>query len=245
MILSICHRFIKPICLAIPLLAVAWVIFLSVQHYLSDKPHVSESIAPERNPALKQRITGFRFQGFHDGKKVITIKADKFTIEKKKLGFFRLALMNEARLANAFIRIFCEEAPTTPGDSKASSNSRPGQSMSFGHVFSKDSLPPMAVKRVFSVMMAPVRIEVYEGKSLVTAISARTGTIRLRRREILFKGSVKVVSGARVLKTDQLRVIPDRGVLRTDYPFVLKDHENRINGKHLLANLFLNPLVEQ
>jgi len=236
-------RFIKP-CLAIPLLAVVWVIFFSVQHYVSDKPHVSESIAPERHPALRQRIMGFRFQGFHDGKKVITIKADKFTIEKKKLGFFRFGLMNEARLENAFIRIFSEQAPTTARDNKASSNSRPVQTMSFGHVFSKDSLPPMPVKRISSVVMTPVRIELYEGKSLVTAISARTGTIRLRRREILFKGRVEVVSGPRVLKTDQLRVIPDRGVLRTDYPFVLENHGNRINGKHLLANLLLNPLVE-
>jgi len=42
-------------------------------------------------------IRGFTFDGNHEGRRTLSIKADSFIVDKKKIGFFRCGLMNTAK----------------------------------------------------------------------------------------------------------------------------------------------------
>lgn len=54
-------------------------------------------------------IRGFAFNGYHEGRRTLSIKADSFIVDKKKIGFFRCGLMNIAKLNNAVIDIYTTE----------------------------------------------------------------------------------------------------------------------------------------
>ena len=187
-------------------------------------------------------IRGFRYDAAYEGQKTISIMADRFSIDKKKLGFFRFGLMNEARLENASIRIYARaNLPAKKADgshNKASS----GQALTFNNVFSKGTLPSFPIKRVSSILMEPVYVEIHDEQSVVTKISASSAAIRLTKRDILFEGNVRVVSGSRILTTDRLTVIPDNAAMKTDRHFVLNTTEKQLEGNQLTTDIFLKSI---
>lgn len=79
-------------------------------------------------------------------------------------------------------------------------------------------------------MMEPVCAELHDEQSSVTRISAASAVIRLKKRCILFKGNIRVVSGARVLTTSRLSLFPENAVIRTDQHFTLKTPEKELKG---------------
>lgn len=81
-------------------------IILYYHHRASNVENHREDISDYRHPRPQHEIRGFRFDSNHDGKRVISIKADRFSVQKKKLGFFRFGLMNEAILENVFIHLY-------------------------------------------------------------------------------------------------------------------------------------------
>ncbi len=95
-------------CIALLLGTTFWVGFV----YYSNKNRVAQLEArekaslPRRNHAIRHEFKGFQYTGSYEGRKAISIRADKFNIQKKKVGFFRFALMNEARLENAVIHLY-------------------------------------------------------------------------------------------------------------------------------------------
>jgi len=202
---------------------------LSGANYPKKTPHI-------RHPGVVQEIRGFRFAGTHDGREIITIKADKFSIEKKKVGFLRFGLMNEAILKNALIRIYGEEETKVPANNMAEKT----HNVTFKKAFSKDVLAPIFLKQVSCVNISPVRIELYKKDLTVFSISAKSATLRLGKRDILFKGNVRVDSGSRALTTSQLRIQPKSNVLKCDRDFVLMSPGHKRHGKHLKTDIYLN-----
>ena len=59
-------------------------------------------------------IQGFRYTGAFEGRKVISVRADRFLIRKKKIGFLRFGLLNEVRFDNARIDIYGRQKKTPP-----------------------------------------------------------------------------------------------------------------------------------
>ncbi len=111
--------------------------------------------------------------------------------------------------------------------------------MTFKGVFSKDVLPSFKAKKISSIVMEPVCVELHDEKTVVTQISADWATIRLKRRDILFKGDVKVVSGPRVLTTSRLSLFPENAIIRCDQHFILKTPEKELKGERLTSDIFL------
>ena len=187
-------------------------------------------------------IRGFSYDADYKGKRAISIKADRFSIQKKKLGFFRFGLMNEARFENAIIHIY--------GRGRFSGNSRGGshknvkleQNLTFKDAFSRESLPSSPIKRISSIVMEPVYVALHDEQSVVTKISASWASIRLKQRDILFKGNVRVASGPRVLKTARLSMLPEKGVMKTNRGFLLRTPGKELKGNLLSTDIFLNPL---
>jgi hypothetical protein len=87
--------------------------------------------------------------------------------------------------------------------------------------------------------MEPVVVKLRDGATVLTEISADSATIRLREGAILFKKSVRVESGPRVLTTEELSMVPKDGLLRTEQRYVMKTPEKWFAGKGITTNMAL------
>jgi len=207
---------------------IATPLFLYIYDRASNTESAQEESSGYRFPKPRHEIKGFRFDGTSGDKRVITIEADRFRIEKKKVGFFRFAMMNVATLENASVHIF-----------KSVTGPETGADSAFKDAFSKDALPVFSTKRVSSIEMAPVCVALYEGKSVVSRIRADSAIVCLKHRDVLFEGNVKVASGPRSLTTDRLRLLTEKTLLKTEGRFVLKTNKNEERGNKLTADIFL------
>jgi len=243
---------LPPILWVLLAVGIAGPIFFYTHHFVKHPAVDRKEISPVRSPRHRHEIQGFRYAGNLDGKKVISIKADRFSIQKKKLGFFRFGLLNEVRFDNAFVHIYGRIKPVKKtGDPIAHNRpqiargrpqiarGRPQKNLTFNALFTKDSLPSFPVKRISSIVLQPVYVALHDEQSEVSRISAASAVIRLRKKDILFKGNVKVLSGSRVLTTDRLRMLPARAVIETEGPFVMQTPERRLKGQHLTSTIFL------
>jgi hypothetical protein len=270
---------------------VGGLLFAASHHRASYSIHELTDTPNHGNQRVRHEIRGFHYDADYKGKTTISIKADTLSIQKKKLGAFRFALMDEPTFKNAVIHIYGEgrsqknrgnksyEQNEGREDSSLSGEDRPllaAQQVSstemepvggdfstmpgkkldqaqdipesqrgfrFNDIFSEESLPPFPVKRVSSVVLKPITIEVHDEDSVVTKISASSGIIRLKQRDILFKGNVRVISGSQVLTTELLSMLPQEAVLKTDRHFILKTPEKQWNGNRLTTDIFLRPIA--
>jgi hypothetical protein len=202
-------------------------------------------------PRHEVQIRGFQFVGHHEGRRVLAVKADEFTIEKLKLGHFRLNLLNVARLQNGIIDIYgkskeiekrvashatAREAPSPPTGTQGP------ERVTFGHAFLEKSLPSFGVKRVSSITIQPVTVKLHDEKGPLTEISASSGTIRLKTRDLLFEGEVRVLSGPRVLEADSLSFMPRDARLECTGPYALTTSGNTRRGEGFESDIFLRPV---
>lgn len=222
--------------------------YLYYQHLVSTPSQVTQEFDEHRYPEPRVQIKGFQFEGYYEDKRLIKIKADKFTIEKKKLGFFRFGMLNVAKLKDAVIDIYGESTKDAGTPVSKASRQTAGPSnmesqwpsgITFKDVFQKESLPSFQVKRISSILIEPICLNLHDEKSLITQITANTAIIRLKNRDILFTGDARVVSGSRILQTEKLIFLPEKVILRTEMPFSLNTPEKRIEGDHLKIDIFL------
>lgn len=223
-------------------------VFVYYHHRTSIRRKDIQEVPALRYPRHRLQISGFKFTGHYDGKKIISIKADKFTIEKKKLGFFRLGLLNVARFKNAVIDIYGERAapgknataksPAQDTGSTTHISARP-VAPDFSSLFTDGTLPSFPAKRISSLIIEPVHVNLHDEESLVARIAASSAIIRLRQRDIVFKGNVIMESGPRMLHTDRLSLLPEHALVRVERQFVLETPEGRLEGNKLATNIFL------
>ncbi|RZB30241.1 MAG: hypothetical protein SRB1_02521 [Desulfobacteraceae bacterium Eth-SRB1] len=205
--------------------------FLYYEHRASYALKNQNARAAIKHSNYRLRIKGFSLHSVHEDNSAISIKADSFAIEKKKLGFFRFGLINVARFKNAVIDIY--------GLKKESSDSGKYKSI-FKNVFSGDFLPSNVSKRVASVIIEPICVRLRDDKeSVITEISAASASLRLKHRDILFKGGVRATSGISVLTTDKLCFNYDNGTVSARHHYVLNEAGKRYEGNKLTTDIFL------
>jgi len=178
---------------------------------------------------------GFQFDGNKQGEKVISIKAVKLSIEKMKFGLFRSSAIRIAKFKGAEIDIYAKQVESEKkleGDSQKSNYSLKG-------TFTKEAMPASRFKNVASFIFEPVKINFYNGKSLITQIQANRASIKSKGRRVVFQGQVSVTSESRSLATDKLTFFPDSGLFKSDRHFVLKTSEKKFTGENLTTDLSL------
>jgi len=161
---------------------------------------------------------------------MLSIKADNFTIEKKKVGFFRLGFINVAVFENAVIDIYLKR--------KLSDNRSNFIRDAFPSL--KEALPSFSTKRISSITLKPVCLKLLDGNALFTQITSKVAIIRLKKHNILFKGNVQVVSGDKRLYTECLTFLPEESIMKTEQHFILKTSQKNLEGKKLTVDIFLN-----
>jgi hypothetical protein len=197
---------------------------------------------PAGQPTQNHDIRGFRYTGAFDGQKAISIRADRFSIRKKKIGFFRFGLLNEVRFDNARIDIYGRRIKAEKGTGTALNRGRPAGGLSYGAVFSKESMVSFPAKRIATIVFRPVQVVLHDETSEAARISAGSGVIRMTKRDVMFKGNVRVSSGRHILWTDRLKLLPEKTMIITDGPYTLQTPGRKINGQRLTADIYLNPV---
>ena len=233
------------------LFGIVGTVLVYTYHRTTISSKVPESTDSARLPTTRVEIRGMTYDGHLDGERVLSIRAERFSIEKKKLGFLRFGLLNVAKFENAFIRVYGQsvipekgDRETAPGPNQDSLAGDHRSELSFKGAFSKKTLPTFPIKNISSVLMEPVTVELHNEKTVVTSISASSADLRLKRKRITFKGNVTAVSGDRRLTADRVDFFPEHGVIKTGRQFTLKMPFKKLEGSQLTADIFLKPIIQ-
>lgn len=211
-----------------------------VYRYNASRPKVITEkvvLSPRKS---RVQIRGFEFNGYNEGKKVLSIKADRFTVEKKKIGFLTTSLFNVANLNNSVIDIYGQGDES--GKDVVTGLKEQISGVTFKDTFSKDALLAFPGKSIASITMQPVSMSLYIGESLITRISASSASVRMKQRDIVFQGGVEVSSDKKTLTTDRLIFFPEKALINTNSHFVLKTIDGQSEGEQLSADIFLMPI---
>ena len=223
-------KFYKYFLYFVLIVTVAGTIFLFNRNRTLPTRDTQQEASHQKYLKYRLQIKGFKFDSFDDGEKVLSIKADKLTVEKKKLGFFRLGLINVAIFKNAVIDVYLKR--------KLSGNDPDFIREALPSL--KDAFPSFSTKRISSIIIEPVCLNLQDENSLLTQITSNSAIIKLTKQNILFKGGVQVVSGEMSLITERLNLFPENSVMKTDRHFILKTPEKKIEGNNITVDMFLN-----
>jgi hypothetical protein len=201
----------------------------------------------QETPWHRVQITGFQFDGHKGEKRVITIKADRFTIERGKIGHLSFGLMNVAKLKNGIIHLYGNSAAKASSSEKVLEpkpeevgEKRTDRKLELSDVFHDEAMPSFGVKRVSSITLEPIQLILHDEQSVVSEISAAYATIRIKERDIFFKGSVRVVSGQTTLLTETLSLDPLKGIIRSEDQVFVHAATGAKENKGIVTDLFLS-----
>ena len=204
--------------------------------YISDS--VKQSSQNKRNHFSSRNkkgltIRGFRFSGYHEGQKTLTIKAARFSVEKKKIGILKLSPLRTARFRGAEIDFYVNNDPSAAGLSVK-------KDITIKGLFSKETIPTSLLKGATSAVFEPVKINfcLLDGKP-VTEIRAKRATFDPRRCRIVMDGKILATASFSELSTNRLLIYPDKGIIEVKNKFVLKTQSGQITGEKLTTDFFL------
>lgn len=227
-------RHIKKICISLFILIICGI---SINIYLHNKKneYIPE---PDIKTSRYNRVqsTGFNLTHYdNEDKKLISIKADKFTVEKKKIGFFRTSLFNEAKIINAVIDFY----GTVTFLKDSAGNPIKKSTITFKNAFSEKALSSLLGKGVASIKMVPVSLRLYQDDSLITKISASSGRVQIKRRVLAFSGNVTVECGTSKLTTESLIFHPEEAIIKTDKGYELITDKGTVQGTRFESDIYL------
>jgi hypothetical protein len=157
-----------------------------------------------------------------------------------KKAFLSIAPVRLAKFKDAEIDIYVQQIK--------SENDLRETSLKFNYslkeMLTKKSLPDDGFENVVSLLFEPVKMNFYNGNSLLTQIQAKRASIKSKDGKVVFQGHVKATSNSRSLLTDRLTLFPDIGEMRTNNVFVFKTLEDKVTGNSITTDLKLNPKSE-
>ena len=197
-------------------------------------------------------VERLHFFGMHNGKKALSIAADSFVIEKKKIGFFTFSVAHVARLENARIDIYSTTSGNnallsgvkqTPAGESTGKPETPSP-LSYTGVLAQETLAgfPVPLAGISSLEAAPILVRFFTGDRLISTIEAASASIRISEKTILFSGNVRVQSGAAEMTTHELAFLPDKGHLQMRNPYSLRHAGVLSTGERLTTDIRLNPV---
>lgn len=204
-----------------------------------------EASSPEGDFRVEQArhplvIHGFKFSSCDQKGKNMAIKAVRLRIEKMKKAFLSIAPVRLAKFKDAEIDIYVQQIK--------SENDLRETSLKFNYslkeMLTKKSLPDDGFENVLSLLFEPVKMNFYNGNSLLTQIQAKRASIKSKDGKVVFQGHVTATSNSRSLLTDRLTLFPDIGEMRTNNVFVFKTLEDKVTGNSITTDLILNPKSE-
>jgi hypothetical protein len=210
----------------------AVLLFALIKHQFFDSEKTKEAISPTRTQSSdRSMIRGLRYSVNMSEETRLFIEADEFRVGKKKLGFLRVSLLNEAEIRNARIRIV--KTPTqsppqgrgVPDRSPSQINPEQAHPPSSGNaqgregllmdsaraVLNEKAFPGMSSTRIVSIKIAPIEFQILEGNASLLKISAGQAGFDLKNRSIVFRDRVRASAGKESWIGDELTIDPASG----------------------------------
>ena len=205
-------------------------ILLCVLSYICFTPplrpagQANEQTQHSRYTPAKPRIeiTGLHYDMNFKGKKGLEVKADRFTIRKKKLGFIRFGLAQEAFFQNAEISFLNHNLIK---ELNAANQVEPHPLLSLNKI-----LTASQAKKLSGLVMAPVSIIFYDDKNKVSHIRAT-------------KGSVRITTGEKHLRTTKLIFHPEREEIYIPGNFMLEVNGKKKTGGQIATDITLSSVT--
>ncbi len=172
-------------------------------------------------------IRGLRYALNQNGTPICSITADRFNIEKRKIGFLRIGLLREARLQNATLTIFNR-------DDRFDIHLK----SLLNRVFPR-SVPS---GQLSTVHMSPVRLRFHRQDRPAVALSADNGSLRIGKNDMIFTGNVQLETADKILNTEKLRLDLKHATIQTDRVFRISAPVFGWEAKGLTTDLFLKTL---
>ena len=197
-------------------------------------------------------IRGFQYSKYYEGRKALSIKAAKFSIEKKKVGIFKISPFKVARFRDAEIDFFGES--NQPDDKtgqalKSLSGSENGAAVrndiAFKGILSQEMMPPSALKGSVSAICEPVKINLHLDDAPVTRIQAGKAIVDPRKRRMILRDNIQVTSGSSHLSTDRLAIYPETGLFEINNTYIFQTQGETITGEKLTTDFFLKKVSMQ
>jgi len=240
----------KSIAILFSLALITGVVYLGMNWNRTHQPDERQFLRFKKNAGPIFR--GFKYSKFKENEKVLTIKAAHFSVEKKKVGIFKLSPFKYARLRGAEIDLFGETVQPDKIRSQSRSasmnqeESHPlNNEISFKGAISKDSMPPSMLKGTNSAICESIKVNLYLDDSPITRIQADAAIVDPRRRRMILLNSIQVISGSSHLSTDRLTIYPESGVFEVDNYYVLKTLAGTSTGENITTDFYLDKISIQ
>lgn len=200
---------------------VGWAAFMYFQG--ADHRH-SDQKASLGKPAYRSQMDGLNFHAAKEGKPVISIKADRFTLGRGRFGFFSTGLTRRAVIQNAVIEIYTNAralplaeiiAPPSPSNQDAgkpspantSGNSQSEKKFDLSGLFDENTFSSLfSAHNIAELEISPITVRLRNAKEVLSTISASRASLLLRDKKIRFTGQVRVSSGNETMTTDELTI---------------------------------------
>jgi hypothetical protein len=188
----------------------------------------------DQYPGPRHQIHGFRYESNIDGKKRLSLKASKVSLQKKKIGFFRFGLMNELRIDDALFTLYGFFGQ----DSEQIKDIAEIQAIETAVA---NILPQGQAKSLASLVIEPIVIEFHSlgPRHLVSQLQASRTVIQPSTRRISFEGKVVLEAGDKILETDTLYLDTETNQLQSKDHYVMRSSLNRCTGNGLVTDFLL------
>ncbi|MFH1216151.1 MAG: LPS export ABC transporter periplasmic protein LptC [Pseudomonadota bacterium] len=218
-------------CGAVIFLCIFWLIFSAVRN--EDENEKGGKTTFSYHPSSPRiQMGGLVYNLSLEGEAKLTIKADSFRVRKKKVGLIRFALVQEALLENAEINMY-GMTPTDDGEEKRSGN--------HGVALDLPDMPQylLRAKRLESLVMKPVCYNFHNAQGGVSHLTATRASLNIEDHTVVFEGDVQMISGANVLKTSRLTLLPKEAKIQVSRKFTLNTSKQQMTGMYLVSDVFL------
>lgn len=185
----------------------------------------------------QQELFGFSCEVQRAGENLFSLRAKSFTVQKRKVGFFRFGLLKEAVINQASFTLFAESSTKNTASGKQAADNAIANGI--GSVFPEQELASLVCK--------PISLSIEErglgGRQAY--ISADFAELRADRNSARFQGNVSVSSGKRSLQTEELKFFLNDYRIEVEQGYAGATERGRIEGKGLQSNCFLDSLAEK
>jgi hypothetical protein len=238
------HRLLEVLLLSSILLILATVAYLSYNHYSAGLEHSAPNPAISGSEQVLHEMRGLSVDSWAKDRKLLTVKAERFSIEKRKFGFFRFGLMKVVHMTDSRIELYDFFTGSSDNPHPADNVEKPELDQLLVDSLLKQTVPHSSLKGISAIEMKPVSLRIYDQKRVLTRINADSLFIGSRKGSVAFHGNVSVEAPSGVLTTEELVLLPRQALLETHQYFKLKTLEKEFEGYHLVTNLLLNKLPE-
>lgn len=229
---------IKIIYTVIVIITICWI---SIVIYLHNSKKIEQTSEPSPVPVKQNKdyqrvqMNRLKLTIYDEADNVLTIKGDSFTVEKKKIGFLRTSIFNEAKIKNGVIDLHSKSIMN-------GSNGKPEYKTLFKKAVSKDTLSSFFGHKISSISVRPVCISIYQNDRLIARISASSGRVGVKNKGILFSGNVSIESGTSKLITEKLSLNTGNATIQTHTAYELITDKGNFKGSVFSSDIFLQPI---